>query len=39
MENIYLVSPIGPEDTMVHVPVGMTNDGMLQNVREYVYKK
>jgi hypothetical protein len=38
MGNVYLVPPIGPEDTIAHLhaAVGTVNAGMLQNVCEYI---
>jgi hypothetical protein len=41
MENIYLVPPIRPEDTIAHLhaAMGMVNNGMLQNVRESIVRR
>jgi hypothetical protein len=40
MENVYLVPPIGPDDTItrLHASVGMVKAGMLQNVRESIVR-
>jgi hypothetical protein len=41
MENVYLVSPIGQDDTIarLHAAVGTMSDGMLQNVREFIVRR
>jgi hypothetical protein len=38
MENVYLVPPIGPEDTIarLYAAVGTVKAGMLVNVRESI---
>jgi hypothetical protein len=41
MENVYLVPPIGPEDTTarLHAAVGTVDDALLQNVRESIVRR
>jgi hypothetical protein len=41
MENIYLVPPIGPEDTVarLHAAMGTVDASMLQNVHESIIQR
>jgi hypothetical protein len=41
MENVYLVPPIGPKDSIarLHAAVGTVNAGMLLNVRESIVRR
>jgi hypothetical protein len=40
MENVYLISPIGPEDKIAHVhaAVGTVNCGMSQNICDSILR-
>jgi hypothetical protein len=41
MENVYLVQPVGPEDTIarLNAAVSTVNVGILQNVRESIVRR
>jgi hypothetical protein len=41
MENVYLIPPIRPEDTIacLHAAVGTVNAGMLENVSESIIRR